>query len=79
MQEKVSLKSDEFSIKKLAENFKYEERNKNRNEAIEKKYDEISTDNLQEATIKTTLETVSIDADFSGKTLNQLSGLFFEP
>ena len=74
----MSLKSDEFSIERLAENFEYGERNKNLNEAIEKQYDEISSDNLREARIKTTLETVSIDADFSGKNENQLSGLFFE-
>ena len=72
MREQVSLKSDEFSLKRLGENFEYGETNKNLNEAIGKQYDEISTDNLQEARIKTTLETVSIDADFSGKKLKSI-------
>ena len=71
------MKSDEFSIKRLAENFEFGERNKNLNEAIEKQYDEISTDNLQEARIKTSLETVSIDADFSGKKLKSIIRFIF--
>ena len=77
MREKVSMKSDEFSIKRLAENFEYGEKNKNLNEAIQNEYNGISTDNLQDARINTPLEKVSIGADFSGKKLKSIIRFIF--
>ena len=41
------MKTDEFSIKKLAEDFEYGERNKNPNVGIEKQYNDIKLHDMQ--------------------------------
>ena len=58
-----SIKSDELSINRLAENFEYGERKKNLNKAIEKQYNDILQDDFQRRFLD------NVEEDFSGKKL----------